>query len=92
VLNLVTTLDPKFTEPIRPTLVLGVLYPPLQIKNMTPLALPRGRMTLLRAAVHPMSPFQGQGGNMAMKDGFSLAKILAGTKAGRIEDVFETYE
>jgi len=47
---------------------------------------------LLGAAMHPMSPFRGQGGNMAMKDGFNLAEILAEMKAGSIENVLKTYE
>ncbi len=36
-----------------------------------------GRVWLLGDAAHPMSPFQGQGANMAMRDALKLAKLLA---------------
>jgi 2-polyprenyl-6-methoxyphenol hydroxylase-like FAD-dependent oxidoreductase len=92
IMNHLDGLGDGFTEPIRATSVEGIFHPPLQMRDMTPPVLPQGRVTLLGDAVHPMVPFRGEGGNMAMKDGMSLAKTLDSYKGGNIQDMLKLYE
>lgn len=49
-------LHPDFVESIRATTVEGIVYPPLQMRDMPPPDLPLGKVTLLADAVHPMVP------------------------------------
>ena len=49
-------LDSDYVEPIRATPVEGILQPCLQMRDMVPPPLPKGRVTLLGDAVHPMVP------------------------------------
>lgn len=91
VMHHIDGIDSAFTEPIRATPVDRMLDPPLQLRDMPPPSLPRGRVTLMGDAVHPMTPFRGEGGNMAMKDGFVLAKTLAMANKN-IQDVLKVYE
>ncbi|KAJ5688796.1 hypothetical protein N7462_003188 [Penicillium macrosclerotiorum] len=80
-------LDAEYTEPFRATPVEGILQPPLQMRDMLPPTLPRGRVTLLGDAVHPM------GGNMAIKDAIVLAETLAQTTTFHdTADILKQYE
>ncbi|RDW82376.1 hypothetical protein BP6252_03488 [Coleophoma cylindrospora] len=92
VMNHLDGLDTSFTEPICATTVEGILHPPLQMRDMVPPTLPKGRVSLLGDAVHPMVPFRGEGGNMAMKDGMSLARTLEQCTEQNIEDALKSYE
>ena len=47
---------PNLTEIVRATPVEGIIHPPLLIRDMLPQELPRGRVTLIGDAAHPMSP------------------------------------
>eukprot|EP00437_Effrenium_voratum_P037487 CAMPEP_0181464108 /NCGR_PEP_ID=MMETSP1110-20121109/35258_1 /TAXON_ID=174948 /ORGANISM="Symbiodinium sp., Strain CCMP421" /LENGTH=415 /DNA_ID=CAMNT_0023588823 /DNA_START=34 /DNA_END=1281 /DNA_ORIENTATION=- len=42
---------------------------------------PLGKIVLLGDAAHASAPFMGQGGNMAMEDGWVLGKVLLNVKA-----------
>ena len=55
---------PDFADVLQATQVDGILLPPLKMRDMTPVELPKGRITLLGDAIHPMVPFRRQGGNM----------------------------
>jgi len=50
----------------------------------------RGRVSMLGDAAHPMLPFLGQGGNMAMEDGMVLGRCL--DPDGGIEQGLARYE
>jgi salicylate hydroxylase len=50
----------------------------------------KGRVTLLGDAAHPMTPFQGQGANMAVEDAVCLADALHG--ATTPTEAFSAYE
>jgi 2-polyprenyl-6-methoxyphenol hydroxylase-like FAD-dependent oxidoreductase len=49
-----------------------------------------GHVVLLGDAAHPMSPFQGQGANMAMFDAMKLAELLGGSEG--LGEVLATFE
>ncbi|RDW75695.1 hypothetical protein BP5796_06516 [Coleophoma crateriformis] len=92
VINHLDGLHTSFTEPICATTVEGILHPPLQMRDMVPPTLPKGWVSLLGNAVQPMVPFRGEGGNMAMKDGMSLARTLEQCTEQNIKDVLKSYE
>ena len=50
----------------------------------------RGRVGMLGDAAHPMLPFLGQGGNMAIEDGMVLGRCL--DSSGSIEEGLARYE
>lgn len=82
----------SITEIIQATAVEGMVHPPLQLKQMVPPQIPQGRITLLGDAVHPMTPLRGQGANMAMSDGLSIAASLARKPGRSMAACFEEYE
>ncbi|KAF4445492.1 FAD/NAD(P)-binding domain-containing protein [Fusarium austroafricanum] len=93
VMSHLDNLNEDFTEPIRQTPVEGILLPPIVMKDMVPPALPRGKVTLIGDAIHPMVPFRGEGGNMAMKDAISLtASLVEAGEASNLTDALKGYE
>ena len=56
VMNDMDGFHPVFTEILRSSPVDGILHPPILMRDMTPPKLPRGRVTLLGDAAHPMVP------------------------------------
>eukprot|EP01119_Soliformovum_irregulare_P011311 TRINITY_DN2822_c0_g1_i2.p1 TRINITY_DN2822_c0_g1~~TRINITY_DN2822_c0_g1_i2.p1 ORF type:complete len:217 (-),score=56.85 TRINITY_DN2822_c0_g1_i2:21-671(-) len=48
----------------------------ITLRDLVPPELPRGHVTLLGDAIHPMSTFRGEGGNNAMLDGCKLGDLL----------------
>ncbi|KAF4987987.1 hypothetical protein FGRMN_10035 [Fusarium graminum] len=93
VMSHLDSLNEDYIEPIRQTPVEGILLPPIVMKDMVPPALPRGKVTLIGDAVHPMVPFRGEGGNMAMKDAISLAKSLVQARqTSDLIDALKRYE
>ncbi|KAK8013894.1 FAD-dependent monooxygenase [Apiospora arundinis] len=51
--------------------------PPVRLNTLIMDSLPVGRCTLLGDAAHVMTPFRGEGGCHAMKDGLNLARTIA---------------
>jgi salicylate hydroxylase len=51
-----------------------------------------GRVILLGDAAHPMSPFQGQGGNMALVDAVDLAGRIRVATATDIPELVRQFE
>ncbi len=51
-----------------------------------------GTLVLLGDAAHPMSPFRGEGANMAMRDAFSFVDILQTAQEGQLEQALAHYE
>jgi 2-polyprenyl-6-methoxyphenol hydroxylase-like FAD-dependent oxidoreductase len=52
----------------------------------------QGRVVLLGDAAHPMSPFRGNGGNMAMVDALELADVLIKTAEQDLDRALAAYE
>ncbi|XXH02031.1 hypothetical protein Hte_008396 [Hypoxylon texense] len=70
------TLEPKFTEIIRSTPVSGMRTHSLLVRDAMIHDLPVSRITLLGDAVHPMTPFRGEGGVHAIRDALNLGRAL----------------
>jgi 2-polyprenyl-6-methoxyphenol hydroxylase-like FAD-dependent oxidoreductase len=51
-----------------------------------------GRLVLFGDAAHPMSPFRGEGANMAMLDALSLVEVLQTVQRNQIEQALTRYE
>jgi salicylate hydroxylase len=51
-----------------------------------------GRVTLLGDACHPMLPFMAQGSAQAIKDGATLAAVLAGCDRRHVAEALRDYE
>ncbi len=52
----------------------------------------RGRVTLLGDAAHPLQPWFGQGGGMAIEDGYVLGRCLEGVTSDGAEGALRRYE
>ncbi|PVH90702.1 FAD/NAD(P)-binding domain-containing protein [Periconia macrospinosa] len=75
-LSQLSKLHPQIVEPFQATPVEGMVLPPLRLCDMLPPILPPGPISLIGDAIHSMTPFRGQGGNVAMADGISLARLI----------------
>lgn len=58
--------DPKLTQLMRLTKPEGIYNPTLHVQDWVPTDLPVGRVTLIGDAVHPMTMFRGEGGNVCI--------------------------
>ncbi|KAI1643699.1 putative monooxygenase [Daldinia loculata] len=95
VVNLTSTLEPRFSEVIRSTSVSEVKAKPFIIRDAEIEHLPVGRITLLGDAAHPMSPFRGEGGVHALRDALNLSKAIGQLKSNdtkEIESLFGSYQ
>jgi len=75
------------TTPVEEITYLGGFYDkePLQHARA-------GLLVLLGDAAHPMSPFRGEGANMAMRDALSFVEILHATQEGQLQQALVRYE
>ncbi|KAI1805848.1 FAD/NAD(P)-binding domain-containing protein [Daldinia bambusicola] len=87
VMDLTSTLDPRFSEIIRSTTLDEVKPQPLIFRDAQIKSLPVGRITLLGDAIHPMSPFRGEGGVHALRDALNLAKAIAQIKSNNTSEI-----
>ncbi|KAL7619403.1 hypothetical protein AAE478_009942 [Parahypoxylon ruwenzoriense] len=94
-LRLSSTLDLKFTEVLRSTPASGIRDHPLIIRDAEIDSLPVSRVTLLGDAVHPMTPFRGEGGMHALRDALSLSTALGrlnSKETKEIESLLSSYQ
>lgn len=52
----------------------------------------RGRVVVLGDACHPMRPYMGQGGSMALEDAAMLVRCIGVTGDSNLEEAFQLYE
>jgi hypothetical protein len=57
VMNSLDGVHPDFAEPFQATKIEGMLHPPIRMRDMMPVEFPKGRVTLLGDAIHPMGKF-----------------------------------
>ncbi|KAI4602810.1 hypothetical protein KJ359_008029 [Pestalotiopsis sp. 9143b] len=68
--------DPQLREIVELTTADGIRDEEFVYRDSEISSVPRGRIALLGDAIHPMTPFRGEGGVHAMRDALSLAKVL----------------
>ncbi|OTB17665.1 hypothetical protein K445DRAFT_309857 [Daldinia sp. EC12] len=85
--DLISTLEPRFTEIIRSTSADETRPKPWRIHDAEIESLPVGRVTLLGDAAHPMGPFRGEGGVHALRDALNLSKAIAQIKSNDTDEI-----
>ncbi|KAI6080772.1 putative monooxygenase [Hypoxylon rubiginosum] len=80
-------LEPRFTEIIRSTPVSGMRTHPLLVRDAIIHDLPVSRITLLGDAMHPMTPFRGEGGVHAIRDALNLGKVLGQLESNDTQEI-----
>ncbi len=91
-LKRVQPLDECLTEAVRSTKPDGIIYPPLQSRDLILDTMPNTRCTLPGDAANPMAPFRGRGGVQAMIDAINLAMILAKAEPEDLLSRFKEYQ
>ncbi|KAI1139397.1 putative monooxygenase [Hypoxylon sp. FL0543] len=86
-IQLTSALEPEFTEVIKTTPASGIRTQPLILRDAEIDSLPAGRITLLGDAVHPMTPFRGEGGVHALRDALNLGKVLSRLKSNDLNEI-----
>ncbi|KAK8052961.1 FAD-dependent monooxygenase cctM [Apiospora saccharicola] len=69
-------LPPRFRGVLDKATVERMKCPPVRLNTLIMESLPVSRVTLLGDAAHCMTPFRGEGGCHAMKDGLDLARAI----------------
>ncbi|KAI8627206.1 FAD/NAD(P)-binding domain-containing protein [Xylariaceae sp. FL1651] len=77
VLKITESLDPEFREIFQLTPVDGIVTKVTVYRDAEILSLPVGKVTLVGDAVHPMTPFRGEGGMHAIRDALNLSRALS---------------
>ncbi|KAK6953229.1 hypothetical protein Daesc_005529 [Daldinia eschscholtzii] len=85
--DLISTLEPRFSEIIRSTSADETRPQPWRIYDAEIENLPVGRITLLGDAGHPMGPFRGEGGVHALRDALNLSKAIAQIKSNDTDEI-----
>ncbi|KAI0179664.1 putative monooxygenase [Hypoxylon sp. FL1284] len=88
-------LESKFTEIIKLTPASGIHPHSTIIRDALIEDLPVSRITLLGDAIHPMTPFRGEGGIHAIRDALNLGKGLGqlhSNDAHEIESLLSSYQ
>src|SRR5450432_3498069 len=52
----------------------------------------RGNVVMLGDAAHPMTPFRGEGANMAMVDALSLTNLLTALETNHMDELLDRYQ
>ncbi|KAI1759682.1 putative monooxygenase [Hypoxylon sp. FL1150] len=94
-IKITSSLEPKFTEIIRSTPASGMRNHSLIVRDAIIHDLPVSRVTLLGDAMHPMTPFRGEGGVHAVRDALNLGKVfgqLHSNDTQEIESLLSLYQ
>jgi salicylate hydroxylase len=75
------------TTSIREIIYLGGFYDKEPLQRAC-----AGMLVLLGDAAHPMSPFRGEGANMAMLDALSFVDVFQTTREGQLRRILASYE
>ncbi|KAI1810381.1 FAD/NAD(P)-binding domain-containing protein [Poronia punctata] len=95
VMEATASLEPRMREVFELTDVEGILPGQRVFWDGEITSLPVGRITLLGDAIHPMTPFRGEGGVHAIRDALNLGAALSkldGKWPEKLQSTLESYQ